>query len=97
MRGRKSYNIRNVEAHLTSLLNTSLLNTSLQNTSLQNTFKQVDQPIYQTPVRNMVFQTNLGNIVQPTSQQRQNEHINAQYGVSKYASNLVSGKMFKNI
>ena len=87
MRGRKSYNIRNVEAHLTSL----------QNTSLQNTFKQVDQPIYQTPVRNMVFQTNLGNIVQPTSQQRQNEHINAQYGVSKYASNLVSGKMFKNI
>ena len=87
MRGRKSYNIRNVEAHLTSL----------QNTSLQNTFKQVDQPVYQTPVRNMVFQTNLGNIVQPTSQQRQNEHINAQYGVSKYASNLVSGKMFKNI
>ena len=87
MRGRKSYNIRNVEAHLTSL----------QNTSLQNTFKQVDQPIYQTPVRNMVFQTNLGNIVQPTTQQRQNEHINAQYGVSKYASNLVSGKMFKNI
>ena len=83
MRGRKSYNIRNIEAHLTSL----------QNTSLQNTFT----PVYQTSVRNMVFQTNLGNIVQPTTQQRQNEHINAQYGVSKYASNLVSGKMFKKI
>jgi hypothetical protein len=98
MRGRKSYNIRNIEAHLTSLQNTSLQNTSLQNTSLQNTSLQnTFTPVYQTSVRNMVFQTNLGNIVQPTTQQRQNEHINAQYGVSKYASNLVSGKMFKKI
>jgi hypothetical protein len=71
MRGRKSYNIRNIEAHLTSL---------------QNTFKQ---PIYQTPTRNMVFQ--------PSEQQRQCEYINAKYGVSRYTSNLVSGKMFKKI
>jgi hypothetical protein len=90
MRGRKAYNIRNVEAHLTSL---------------HNTFRPVDQPIYQTPSRNMVFQTNVGNIVQETTQQTTqltiqqilNERINAQYGVSKYASNQVSGKMFKKL
>jgi hypothetical protein len=67
MRGKKSYNIRNIEAHLTSL---------------QNTFKQ---PIFQT------------NIVQPSEQQRQNEYINAKYGVSRYTSNMVSGKMFKKL
>ena len=90
MRGRKPYNIRNVEAHLTSL---------------QNTFKPVENPVYQAPVRNMVFQTNVGNFVQETTQQttqltiqqRLNERINAHYGVSKYASNQVSGKMFKKI
>jgi hypothetical protein len=75
MRGKKSYNIRNIEAHLTSL---------------QNTF---EKQIYQTPVRNM-FQT---NVVQPSEQQRQNEYINAKYGVSRYTSNLVSGKMFKKL
>jgi hypothetical protein len=90
MRGRKPYNIRNVEAHLTSL---------------QNTFNPLEHPVYQAPVRNMVFQTNVGNIgkptiqetTQPTMQQILNERINAQYGVSKYASNQVSGKMFKKI
>jgi hypothetical protein len=35
--------------------------------------------------------------IQPSEQQRQNEFINAKFGVSKYASNLVSGKMFKNV
>jgi hypothetical protein len=95
MRGRKSYNIRNIEAHL-------------------NTFRSVEQPIlYPAPSRNIVFQTNVGNIGQPTVQstiqptiqqtiqstiqQRLNERINAQYGVSKYAANQVSGKMFKKI
>jgi hypothetical protein len=87
MRGKKPYNIRNIEAHITSLQNTSLQNT---NTSLE---KQTFQPF----TRQMVFQTNIGNIIQPSPTLTQNEHINAQYGVSKYASNQVSGKMFKKI
>jgi len=68
MRGKKSYNIRNVEAHL-------------------NSFKNVEQfSNNRTPIMN----------VQLSEQQLQNEYINAKFGVSKYASNLVSGKMFKN-
>ena len=82
MRGKKAYNIKNIEAHLTSL---------------QNTNKYIEQQIVQFPVRTMMIQTNLGNIIQPTEQQRQNEYINSKYGVSKYASNQVSGKMFKKI
>jgi hypothetical protein len=82
MRGKKSYNIRNVEAHL--------LNTY---TPVEQQMKsQVDQFS-----RNMVFQTNAANIIQPTVQQRQNELINAQYGASKYTASLVSGKMFKKL
>ena len=46
---------------------------------------------------NIVFQTNAVNVIQPSEQQRQNEYINAKYGVSRYASNLVSGKMFKKL
>lgn len=68
MRGRKPYNIRNVEAHL-------------------NAFKRVEQP-------NIMFQKMQTNIIQPSEQQMQNEYINAKFGVSKYASNLVSGKKF---
>ena len=85
MRGRKPYNIRNIEAHLTSL---------------QNTVKPPEQPIYPNPSefsRNIVFQTRATNVIQPSEQQRQNEFINAKFGVSKYASNMVSGKMFKKI
>lgn len=70
MRGKKSYNIRNVEAHL-------------------NAFKSVEQTN-----NNNIFQTPKTNIFQLSEQQRQNEYINAKFGVSKYASNLVSGKMF---
>ncbi len=70
MRGKKSYNIRNVEAHL-------------------NAFKRIEQP------NNNFFQNSNANIIQLTEQQRQNEFINAKFGVSKYASNLVSGKMFR--
>lgn len=62
MRGKKPYNIRNVEAHL-------------------NKFTQIQ------PSNNLVFQ--------PKEQQYQNEYINAKFGVSKYTSNLVSGKMFR--
>ena len=72
MRGKKTYNIRNVEAHL-------------------NTFSSIQ------PTNNAVFQTATTNVIQPTEQQRQNEYINAKFGVSKYASNLVSGRMFKKI
>ena len=82
MRGKKSYNIRNVEAHL--------LNTYTPVEQQMNS--QVDQFS-----RNMVFQTNAANIIQPTVQQRQNELINAQYGASKYTASLVSGKMFKKL
>ena len=82
MRGKKSYNIRNVEAHMF------------------NTYTPVEQQM-KTQVdqfsRNMVFQTNAANIIQPTVQQRQNELINAQYGASKYTASLVSGKMFKKL
>jgi hypothetical protein len=81
MRGRKSYNIRNVEAHL-------------------NTFRPQIQQTFTDPnqfSRNVVFQNTATNVIQPSEQQKQNEYINAKFGVSKYASNLVSGKMFKNI
>jgi hypothetical protein len=80
MRGRKSYNIRNVEAHM-------------------NAFQKVETiPVHPNPYqfsRNFMFQTNTPNIIPPSEQQSQNEFINAKFGVSKYASNLVSGKMFK--
>jgi len=78
MRGRKSYNIRNIEAHI-------------------NAYKP--QP-YLNPdqfSRNMAFQTPAINVIQPSEQQIQNEYINAKYGVSRYASNMVSGKMFKKL
>ena len=83
MRGKKSYNIRNIEAHIKDL---------------QHTFsqEQLTNP-FPFPFRNMVFQTNIRNQNIPSEQQKQNEYINAQYGVSKYSSNLVSGKMFKNV
>lgn len=80
MRGKKSYNIRNIEAHL-------------------NTPKIIEQPIFHNNNfinRNLVFQTNT-----PSNQNNQyykaNDYINAKFGVSKYASNLVSGKMFKQL
>jgi hypothetical protein len=72
MRGRKPYNIRNVEAHLTS-------------------FRPIESN------NNLIFQNTATNVIQLSEQQKQNEFINAKFGVSKYASNLVSGKMFKKI
>lgn len=69
MRGKKQFNIRNVEAHLTSLENS-----------------------YRTTISSYS-----NNIIQPSEQQRHNEYINAKFGVSKYTSNLVSGRMFKKI
>jgi hypothetical protein len=80
MRGRKSYNIKNIEAHISNL---------------QNNYKTTEYSTFEKPSRNMIFQTNVGNLYKPTEQQIQNEYVNAKYGVSKYASNQVSGKMFK--
>lgn len=70
MRGKKPYNIRNVEAHLNS---------------------------YQSPNQGQALVSNQRPFVFVPLQQQQNEFINAKFGVSKYASNLVSGKMFKKI
>ncbi len=82
MRGKKSYNIRNIEAHL-NIFRPQVIN---------------DEP-FQNSIglsRDLIFQTKKQNTFIPTEQQKQNEYINAKFGVSKYASNLVSGKMFKN-
>lgn len=46
--------------------------------------------------KNLIFQTNATNIIQTSEKQKESEYINAQIGASKYTSNLVSGKMFKN-
>ena len=69
-RGKKSFNIRNVDAHL-------------------NNFRKNDEML------NADF-VNDNNVVL-NKQQREREIINSKFGVSKYASNLVSGKMFKKI
>jgi hypothetical protein len=42
----------------------------------------------------IVQQNNQNNL---NEQQKQNEYINSKYGVSRYAANLVSGRMFKKI
>jgi hypothetical protein len=79
MRGKKPYNIRNIEAHL-------------------NTYIKPEQTIRPFSInRNMltiVQQNNQNNL---NEQQKQNEYINSKYGVSRYAANLVSGRMFKKI
>lgn len=83
MRGKKSYNIRNIEAHL------------------QNTFRPPVQELYSnesflnTNINFSIFRKNTQ--IQPSQEQQQAEFVNAKFGVSKYASNLVSGKMFKKI
>ena len=86
MRGRKSYNIRNIEAHL-------------------HNFQPVQEPIFRPIVepsfllnRQLIFnnQVNQNNHLNNESQ-IMNEYVNAKYGVSRYASNQVSGKMFKKI
>jgi len=54
--------------------------------------------MFQTNPNNDIIQNNITNtVIKPSQQQIHTEYINAQYGVSKYASNLVSGKMFKKI
>ena len=68
MRGRKQFNIRNVEAHLGS-------------------FRPQTEFIRNDVTTNQHI----------SELQKQNEFINAKFGVSKYASNLVSGRMFTKL
>jgi hypothetical protein len=88
MRGKKSYNIRNIEAHLNNYQNKS---NSFEN---NNSIPVSSNMFFNTRVNNI---NNSLNLLQFSEQQRQNEFINAKFGVSKYASNLVSGRMFKKI
>ena len=79
MRGKKSYNIRNIEAHINNFTTTYTSNT--------DTYPKLG-------ANSMVFQNNgIQNDV--NRQISVNEYVNAKFGVSKYASNLVSGKMFR--
>jgi hypothetical protein len=92
MRGKKSYNIRNIEAHINNFSQPlPVMNNPHPPTSSSNSTSTF------LLNKNMVFQNNAQNILINTSDQNHNEYINAKYGVSKYASNLVSGKMFKKI
>ena len=87
MRGKKTYNIRNIEAHMNAFQNQPVNSVPVNMTTFQPTLLLN---------KNMVFQNNGNNII-TQQQQTHNEYINAKYGVSRYASNLVSGKMFKQI
>jgi hypothetical protein len=88
MRGRKSYNIRNIEAHL---------NNFQQPVNEPEVNYATFQPASFLLNKNMVFQNTTTNNIITSQQQYHNEYMNAKYGVSRYASNLVSGKMFKKI
>lgn len=97
MRGKKSFNIRNIEAHLNNYQNPELTNNYLDN---YNSIQLSSNMFFNTRLNNNFNNKNFNynnqvNFLQNTEQQRQNEFINAKFGVSKYASNLVSGKMFK--
>jgi len=95
MRGKKPYNIRNIEAHISNFNNKHIEETSINTANFGNQLFSLN--------KNMMVQTKQTNkienniIYQPSQQQQINEYINAKYGVTKYASNLVSGKMFKKI
>lgn len=91
MRGKKSYNIRNIEAHLNNYKNLENTSNSFEN---NNSIPVSSNMFFNTRVNNI---NNSLNLLQFSEQQRQNEFINAKFGVSKYASNLVSGRMFKKI
>ena len=97
MRGRKSYNIRNVEAHLNTFtpMDNSL---EIPVNPVQNTFFLNRRMIFENNISNSSNSSNSSNIYNMSlEQQNFNSYVNAKYGVSKYASNLVSGKMYKKI
>jgi hypothetical protein len=101
MRGKKSYNIRNIEAHILPQINTKSSANEDNNTT--PSFLLNRNMVFQNNTTNNNITTTNNNITTSNStlltnhQTQINEYINAKYGVSKYASNLVSGKMFKNI
>jgi hypothetical protein len=89
MRGKKSYNIRNIEAHINNFQQ-----------PFPESFVSINtyQPSNFLLNKKMIFQNiNNNNNILTTQEQYHNEYLNAKYGVSRYASNLVSGKMFKKI
>jgi hypothetical protein len=92
MRGRKSYNIRNIEAHIH---NFQPVQEPIFKPIAEPTFLLNRQLIFNNQVsqNNKVNQNNYSN----NEYQIMNEYVNAKYGVSRYASNQVSGKMFKKI
>jgi hypothetical protein len=93
MRGRKSYNIRNVEAHI-----------NYNPVQQEPIFRPIAEPNFMLN-RQLIFnnQETYNNQINQVNQyknnhfQQMNEYVNAKYGVSRYASNQVSGKMFKKI
>jgi hypothetical protein len=95
MRGRKSYNIRNVEAHI---------NYKPHLIEQEPIFRPIAEPTFILN-RQLIFnnqethnnQINQVNQYKNNHFQQMNEYVNAKYGVSRYASNQVSGKMFKKI
>lgn len=90
MRGRKSYNIRNIEAHIH-------LWPAYQKYE-ETVFRPIAEPSFLLN-QQLLFnsQKNHNNNYNYLNKESQimNEYINAKYGVSRYASNQVSGKMFK--
>jgi hypothetical protein len=95
MRGRKSYNIRNVEAHI---------NYKPHLIEQEPIFRPIAEPTFilnrQLIFNNQETHNNQINQIEQYKNnhfQQMNEYVNAKYGVSRYASNQVSGKMFKKI
>jgi hypothetical protein len=89
MRGRKSYNIRNIEAHLNNI-----------RPKEEDVFRPIAEPSFllnqQLLFNSQKNQNNNYNYLNNETK-IMNEYINAKYGVSRYASNQVSGKMFTKI
>jgi hypothetical protein len=100
MRGRKSYNIRNVEAHINNIKpiqQEPIFRPIAEPTFILN--RQLifnNQESYNNQI-NQVNQVNQVNQYKNNHFQQLNQYINAKYGVSRYASNQVSGKMFKHL
>jgi hypothetical protein len=92
MRGKKSYNIRNIEAHLNVNMNKLIEennSTSINKSISTNNFLLNRQMQFQ---RNNQYQESALD-----AQQQMREYVNSKFGATKYASNLVSGKMFKKL
>jgi hypothetical protein len=90
MRGKKSYNIRNIEAHLSRPLVST-------NDNINNSEQLSTTPLYY--LGNKMNYQYYGNTPSAIDNQLTNEihHVRVQYGVSKYTANLVSGRMFKKL